>query len=91
MFVLGTGDAGACASVVSREAQDDDAALLSCLESVSYMKVFFCGILVLPVLFFNFLGVALDKILDCRAVSRYVAGCTHCGARRGQHPIASGA
>jgi hypothetical protein len=41
MLILDIGDAEAGALVVSRGAQDDDVTLLSCLECVSYAKVFF--------------------------------------------------
>jgi hypothetical protein len=40
MLVLDVGDANAGALVISGGAQDDDTALLSCLERVSYAKVF---------------------------------------------------
>jgi hypothetical protein len=54
------------------------------------MRRFFCGILVLPVLSFGFLGAGLDEISDCQAVHGCAAGCTLCGAGRGQCPIVSG-
>jgi hypothetical protein len=91
LFVLSIGDAGVGVLVVSRDVQDDDAILLSCLERVSYTKVFFayCGILVLPVLFFDFPGAALDEISDYRAVHGCVVGCMRCRAGRGQRPMMS--
>jgi hypothetical protein len=41
MVVLGIEDVGAGVLVVSGGAEDDDAALLSCLERVSYVKVIY--------------------------------------------------
>jgi hypothetical protein len=41
MLILDIGNAEAGALVVSRGAQDNDVTLLSCLECVSYAKVFF--------------------------------------------------
>jgi hypothetical protein len=41
MLVLGIGDVEASALVVSGGAQDNDMTLVSCLERVSYVKVFF--------------------------------------------------
>jgi hypothetical protein len=49
---------------------------------------FYCGILVLPVLFFDFLGAAIDEISDCRAVDGGAVGCLHCRAGGGQFLIA---
>jgi hypothetical protein len=41
MLGLGIGNGEAGALVVNEGAEDDDAALLSCLECVSYAEVFF--------------------------------------------------
>jgi hypothetical protein len=85
MFVLGIDNAEFGALVVSEGAQGDDTAFLSCLECVSYAGFFKWQYLVS---FFDFLGAALDKIMDCRVVGRGAASFSRCRARGGQCPIA---
>jgi hypothetical protein len=90
MLVLGAGDAGAGVLVVSVGARDDDMTLLSCLEHVSYAKVFYGNSYYYLFMFnFCFSRRYTCKISDCGEVSGCVASRTGCGAGRGQCPIAS--